>query len=314
MTGRRAFILGALASLLGSATAVGDPLPQPLPVTEVAAGIFVAVGPHELATPQNADHIANAGFIIGNEAVAVIDTGGSVIVGRQLLAAIRLKTRKPIRYVVNTHDHPDHILGNAAFSDERAVIVSHYRLPEALAARGSTYLDATRTLIGEAAFAGTRLVPPTLLIRDRLAVDLGNRPLLLEAWPVAHTDTDMTVFDERSGTWFLGDLLFSVHVPALDGSLKGWLTVIGDLRKRAASRAVPGHGPAALSWPEALDPMERYLRALFADIKTSVREGRTMREAAARAAQSERDRWLLFDDFNARNATAAFHELEWDSP
>lgn len=303
-----ALLLGATASRTGA-----QPAPSPLPLTEVADGIFVAVGPHELANPVNADHISNAGFVIGADAVAVIDTGGSYRVGERLLAAIRSKTSLPIRYVIDTHDHPDHLFGNAAFLASGAVIVGHHNLPDALAARAEVYLAATRALIGADAFAGTKAVPPTLLVQDRMTLDLGGgRRLSLEAWPTAHTDTDLTVMDEKTGTWFLGDLLFSGHVPALDGSLEGWLAAIARLRTRPATRAIPGHGPASLPWPAALEPMTHYLQVLERDTRQLLSEGKTMQEAAAVAARSERGRWDLFDDFNARNAVAAYHELEWE--
>jgi hypothetical protein len=101
-------------------------------VTEIAPGAFVRQGISALPVPENGGAIANIGFIIGNETVAVIDTGGSFCDGLAFREAIRERTGLPIKYVINTHVHPDHIFGNAAFTEEGAIIIGHKNLPRAL--------------------------------------------------------------------------------------------------------------------------------------------------------------------------------------
>jgi quinoprotein relay system zinc metallohydrolase 2 len=303
--------LAAFALIAATAIVQAQQTMEPLPVDEIAPGAFVHIGITALMSADNEGAIANIGFIIGNDAVAVIDTGGSVSEGRRLLAAIRARTDKPIRYVVNTHGHPDHVFGNAAFVDAHSVFVGHKTLPRALAMRGQFYLDAFRRIMGDALIDDVSIIPPKLLVDGELRLDLGGRILVLRAWPVAHSDSDLTVLDENAGILYAGDLVFEAHVPVLDGSIRGWLAVLDRLAATPARRVVPGHGRVS-AWPDALADQRRYLDTLASDIRALIAAGKTLAVAADTAAAAERSRWQLFDDYNARNATAAYSEIEWE--
>jgi len=281
-----------------------------LALQQLAEGDYVHLGLIEPVTPDNAGDIANLGIIVGADAVAVVDTGGSVAVGERLLRAVHTITDKPIRYVINTHEHPDHVFGNAAMPGD-ATFVGHRNLPAELARRGPYYLRSYREQLGDAAIAAVRIIKPTLLVNDEATLDLGGgRRLLLTAWPAAHTDCDLTVLDESTGVLFAGDLLFREHVPVVDGSLTGWRAILPRLAQLPGRIAVPGHGPPG-AWPQALDDERRYLTVLEQDARRLINAGTPLARAVMEIGASERDRWSLFDDYNARNATAAFGELEW---
>lgn len=297
------------ASVQPAAAGASD---KPAQVIEVASGVFVHQGQHGIYSPANAGDICNTGFIIGRDAVAVIDTGGTALLGGSLKAEIKALTERPIRYVVNTHMHPDHVLGNAAFRAEGTQFVGHHKLAAALSARAERYLAFNKEAVGEAAFVGTEIVLPTIAVDDRLDIDLGDRKLVLMARATAHTDNDLTVRDVTTDTVFLGDLIFSGHVPTLDGSIRGWLELLAALESKAAQRIVPGHGPASMDWPAAAAPVRRYLNTVANGVRQAIREGRSMREAIETVGQDERDNWLLFDEFHRRNVSAAFAELEWE--
>jgi quinoprotein relay system zinc metallohydrolase 2 len=305
-------VIAALAALSAIPSSRAQQTAPSLPVVQIAPDVFVHVGDIALMTRENEGATANVGFVIGGDAVAVIDTGGSVREGSRLLATIRSRTDKPIRYVINTHGHPDHVFGNVAFEKEGAIFIGHKNLPRAFAARGSFYIDAFRRIMGDEVMTGVRLIPPTSLVENELKLDLGGRVLTLRAWPVAHTDSDVTVLDEASGTLFAGDLVFVRHVPVVDGSLRGLLAATDTLAGVPAVRVVPGHGPIIDNWPQALAPQRRYFERLLADVRGMVARGTPIITAAQTAGQAEKGYWELFEDYNARNATAAFAELEWE--
>jgi quinoprotein relay system zinc metallohydrolase 2 len=302
-------VLAAVGLLLPTVSIDAENLP--LPMTEIAAGIFVHNGVQDEASAANEDGIANIGFIVGTDAVAVVDPGGSFAEGTALRAAIRARTDRPIRYVVLTHVHPDHIFGAAAFCGDHPDFVGHVKLPGARAQRGDYYLRRLRSALGDEA-AGSEVVQPTLLVSDRLDLDLGGRHLNLEAYGPAHTDNDLTIFDENTRTIWLADLLFVDRIPAIDGSLVGWLKELDEVSGIPAERAVPGHGPISVPWPAAAEPERRYLEAVARETRAAIKAGIGIADAWRHVANSERGRWLLFDDYHPRNVTAAYKELEWE--
>lgn len=303
--------LGAAALAVVLAWTAACPAAEgPLQVTEVAPGVFVHQGPYEDFSPANGGGIANLGFVIGARSVAVIDSGGSLRQGQALLGAIRARSQLPVNHVILTHMHPDHAFGTAAFGGTPSV-VGHARLAARLAESGPVYLAKLRDAVGPV-MDGTEIVLPTVGVDGITSIDLGGRTLELHAWPPAHSDCDLTVLDRATGTLFAGDLLFMRRIPVVDGSLLGWLRVMDELAAMPAARVVPGHGPSAAPWPEALAPQRAYLEQLRDGVRSELARNRTLEQAVAELPPPPAAQWLLAADNHARNVIASFTELEWE--
>ena len=302
----------AWAGLCGASPAV-----EPLPVVEIAPGVHVHAGHHATWPGTRGDEVegdvANLGFVVGQRCVAVIDTGGSPALGRRLLAAIEHTTSQPVCYVINTHVHPDHTLGNAAFAalEPRPRFVGHARLKASFAARAPFYREALERDLGTPT-SEADIVYPDVEVDDTAEFDLGGRRLMLQAWPTAHTDNDLSVLDDASATLFAGDLLFIGHLPVIDGRLLGWLEVMDRLAQLGAERVVPGHGGPTTDWPAVLDAQRRYLEGVRDGIRSALAGNRTIADAVEALAHTGTEGWLLTEDFHRRNLTAAYAELEWE--
>ncbi|MCV2447137.1 quinoprotein relay system zinc metallohydrolase 2 [Paracoccus sp. DMF] len=285
-----------------------------LSMQEIAAGVHLHQGAMDQLSPQNRGRIANSGFIVG-DTVAVIDSGGSRAEGEALYAAIRQVTDLPVSHLILTHMHPDHILGAEVFAEAGATVVADARLPQAVALRAEAWVISVPRQIGAGNFAGTRIAAVDHPVTAPETISLGGRDLRLVPVPPAHTDSDLTVLDQDSGTLFAGDLVFLGLTPSLDGSLAGWLGWLDTPPDPAPARIVPGHGPVTELWEDATAPERQYLTALRDAARQAIGRGLALSAAIPAIVQAMRpfsEGWADFQAVTARNAATAFAELEWE--
>ncbi len=308
-----AFTLTALFLIAyGSLTAVfagGEP--DGFNLEQVADGIYLHKGVHvEFTDPQH-DDIANIGFIVGDKCIAVIDTGGSLKIGQQLLLSIRSISDLPICYVINTHIHFDHILGNLAFKNEASHFIGHKNLKDAVEQNRDFFLEQFKNDLGAAANRDS-IIGPDMTVDDTMDLDLGNRVIRLTAYQTAHSDTDLTVLDVQSKTLWTGDLVFRERIPALDGKLKGWLEVLDEFQILDINLAIPGHGTISNDWQHTFTAEKSYLTLLLTEVRKAIAEGQFLEEATGTIGSEEQKTWLLYQQHHSRNITKAFTELEWE--
>lgn len=294
-------------SVIFAITAEASGVEKPFHIEQLGDGVYLHRGVHAGLEDAGRADSANIGFIVGQECVAVIDTGGSIKTGENLLRAIRAVTSLPVCFVINTHVHFDHVLGNAAFVREQPVFVGHKNLAEAMAGNKTFFAEQ----FADELSGGNEnsIIGPSKLIDAEQKIDLGGRQLVLRATKPAHTDADLTVFDQKSNLLWTGDLVFRERMPILDASLRGWLKWLDSDYKNV--KVVPGHGKAGEHWMQSTTQIREYLQALLTESRRAISDGMFLEDALDSVAAQASLSWLL-NDRHARNVSKAYRELEWE--
>ena len=280
-------------------------------LTEVAKGNYVHLGKHVSIDDEQHDDIANIGFIIGEKCIAVIDTGGSIKIGSQLHNKIRSISDKPICYVINTHVHYDHVLGNKAFENNKTIYVGHQKLAEAIEHNRQFFLTQFKNDLGENPDASS-IIAPSELIEKSKQIDLGNRILTLKAYPTSHSHNDLIVIDDKTKTLWAGDLIFRERVPSLTGSLLGWVKVMANLKALDVKVVIPGHGSTSNSIDSAIEQQHAYLQNLLDKTRKAIAEGQFVNDAMENIDKENHWKWLLHKFQHPTNVSKAYTELEWE--
>ena len=280
-------------------------------IIEVQKGVYVR--PSKNGVVFEDENIANIGFIVGEEAVAVIDTGGSIKEGKRLLCKIKQVTKLPIRYVINTHVHPDHTLGNAVFSDPSIKFIGHQNLTHAMGVLSKTYLRRYNEVTGDNV-SDDSIILPQIQVTDELEIDLGNRILTITAVKKAHTNNDLLVYDNKTATLWLSDLLFHKHIPVIgkSGSVNGWLALLNKLKQNPVKYIIPGHGPVPSDNADAITTQAVYLTLLRDEIRKNISTDADLSAAMESIGIDESSKWQMKSQYHKRNISYIFSELEWE--
>ena len=228
-----------------------------------------------------------------------------------MLDSIRSITTKPVCYVINTHIHFDHILGNKAFASLKPVFVGHKNLAEGVEQNRGFFLEKFKNDLGPNPDQSS-IIGPDLLIDKPMQLDIGNRVLSLIPFPAAHSHNDMIVIDNKTKTLWAGDLIFRQRIPSLTGSLKGWIKAMDDLKQLDVNRVIPGHGAVAESMTVALEQQQGYLQRLLVQTRKAIADGQFINDAMETIDKDNQSKWLLFNYQHPTNVSRAFSELEWE--
>ena len=295
------------------ATSTHDTGEPPFTLKQVGRNVWAAISNPKSSAPAG----ANTGFVIGDDGVAVIDTSASLDAdgqfrtepATQLLAAIRTLTKLPVKFVINTHYHLDHVGANAVFVDAGATVLAHRNV------RGWIHRENIR-MFGpnirpqQKAFIEA-LLPPTVTYDQGVDLLLGSREIRLRSFP-GHTGGDSVVLIPDAKVVFAGDLLWCSMLPNLiDASTKPWIDTLDTLAKdEADSTFVPGHGDVGhVQDVEAFRDYLTTLRKLVSDAEAQRKSGEALADAVMPALSDKYSRWDSFKELARENILELDAEL-----
>jgi glyoxylase-like metal-dependent hydrolase (beta-lactamase superfamily II) len=255
-------LIAALCLLvLPAAAQVGAPAGDlPFKLQQVGPGVYAAIGGPMAGS--------NAGFVVGEDGVLVVDTFFYPDAAKALLGEIRKVTDKPIRYVINTHYHIDHVSGDAVFKAAGATIIAHRNVPGWIHGE-NVHLMGGDKIRPEVRAQIDALIPPDRTVDKATVLTLGKRRIELR--PVTgHTGGDLEVSVPEAKVLFAGDILWNhVGPTTIDGRITTWTRDLANLEALpGAAVFVPGHGELATA--KDVDDMKR----LFEDLTRLTREAR----------------------------------------
>lgn len=225
-------------------------------------------GKEEYFSKQNGGDISNSSFIITQNSVILIDTGSSVEYAQQLKEQIKKITNKPVRFILNTHHHPDHFLGNHAFKDAK-IYATEYTKND-IKSNGELYISNMVNLIGEVAYTTKVKAPNILLEQKELILDDYKLKLL---YLDGHTKSDIVIFDEKTKILYASDLVFNNRALATPhANLQDWIKALEKLKTIDFKILVAGHGKVSFD-KKVLDENIFYLKYLDTTLKNAVEEG-----------------------------------------
>ena len=288
---------------------------------QVASGAYFVQGLSELGSGANQNFISNAGFVITDEGVVVVDALGSPELARRLLLEIRKLTALPVKYVIVTHYHADHIYGLQVFKEAGATVVAHALAREYLGSDAAQQrLQSSRRDIAPWVDASTRLVPPDMWVgqadpRADTILRLGGTEFLLRPVGPSHTPEDLVVHVPALRVLFAGDLLFRGRLPFVgQADSGGWIRALNRLLALQPKVVVPGHGAASTEPLADLAMTRDYLQYLRDRMGEGARNMDPFDEVYRRTDWSRYSAMPLFEAANRMNAYNTYLLMEREAP
>lgn len=279
---------------------------EPIKVNDSTSCFF---GLAEVMDEHNNGNMSNSCFVNVGSSYLVIDSGPTYSYALQAYEKIKKIKNLPISYVVNTHVHDDHWLGNSYYSELGVQIVGSSGFSS------ETRVETTRMQqrISPEAFLKTTQIIPLILVNDKKLLDInGTKVHLINVNKKAHTSADLFVYIPSHKTIFAGDLVFNDRLPSIrDGSLKGWIETLDVIKSMDVDFIIGGHGKIVDR--TSVEMTYNYLATLQKEVSTLLEDGEEIADVVDKVVMEKYKDVHFYDSMHRQNVEIAYRMLEWGS-
>jgi glyoxylase-like metal-dependent hydrolase (beta-lactamase superfamily II) len=295
-----------LSSLLVNSLLSFDYKLQP---TKVSSDIHCFFGKAEMMDEHNNGNMSNSCFVRMGSGYLVIDSGPTYQYAQQAYSAMQKVDKLSLLYVIDTHIHDDHWLGNGYYKEIGATIIG----PDSFKELSKSEITRMQTRISKEAFAGTKQEFPSSYVSDAKELTIeGKKVYIKSVNDKAHTSNDLYVYIPSKSVVFAGDLVFNERLPSLrDGNINGWIEALKHLKKMKVHYIIGGHGK--LVTKASLAYTYEYLLKIKKAALHAIEEGEEIGDFVNALVLPEYKQDPFYDAIHRQNVEQAYRTLEWES-
>ena len=294
---------------------------KPLPVYKIAPDTYFLYANIAEVDKKNRGFNGNAGFVVTHEGVVVIDSLGTPKLGRRLIATIRKITQQPIKYLILTHNHPDHSYGASAFKNLPGIkVIGHEGTLKYIDSENMQGSVAFRRSFIATDMKGFKGVVPDILVGgkrfEHYTFELGGKTFAVYNTGQHHSYGDLVVHQVEDRTLWISDLAFNNRSTYMgDGHSAEVIESTDWLRLNFPDTRlmIPGHGSAQTSPFPMVESTYRYVKRLRDEMHAAVESGQDLAAAVRLSDYADWHDVPLFHENHKKNANFIYLEMEQES-